>query len=53
MDSKHVPMPPLIDSRASIAARAVERLKVKLLDLTLRNKLLNFRNSPTETGHAR
>ena len=41
------------DSRRGVANRAVDRLKRKLLDLSLRNRLLNFRHSVNARNHVR
>lgn len=40
-------------SPVDLAAGAIERLKKKLLDLSLRNRLLNFRHSSTARNHVR
>lgn len=41
------------DPRARLAAQAIERLRTKLLDLTTRNPLLNYRHSDRARAQVR
>src|SRR4051812_17830513 len=41
------------DAPVELAAGAIDRLKKKLLDLSLRNRLLNFKHSSASRSHVR